>query len=165
MELIKMYLEELDQEAVTSRKMLERIPEDKFGWKPHEKSMNIKTLATHLADLHSWIGLVLSTDELDFSNMPYQVDDVNTPQELLSLLEKSLAKSRAQLVPENETKLEEKWTLRNADQIYDVSPKYAVIRMSLNQIVHHRAQLGVYLRLLNIPIPGSYGPSADENTF
>lgn len=165
MELIKMYLEELNQEAVTTKKMLERIPADKFSWQPHEKSMNIKKLATHLADIYGWISFILPSEELDFANMPYQIDDINTVPELLALLDKSLNRSIPHLIPENESKLQEQWTLRNGEQIYDVSPKYAVIRMSLNQITHHRAQLGVYLRLLDIPLPASYGPSADEAGF
>ncbi|PYF70124.1 putative damage-inducible protein DinB [Pedobacter nutrimenti] len=163
--MIKMYLEELEQEAKVSKKMLERIPNDHFGWKPHEKSMDIKNLAGHLADLHSWAGLILSTDELDFMNMPYQLEDMNNTAELLNCLEKSLDKSRAQLVPEMEKALNDNWTLRSGETIYDVSPKTKVIRMSLNQITHHRAQLGVYLRLLDIPLPASYGPSADEKEF
>lgn len=165
MEMIKIYLEELEQEALTTRKMLERVPEDKFGWKPHEKSMSMQNLTTHIAELPTWITMVLTTDELDFAKEPYAAKELSTTADLLALFEESLVNGRTQLVPENEGILEKKWTLRNGEQIYSVSPKYSVIRMALNQIVHHRAQLGVYLRLLNIPIPGSYGPSADEQSF
>jgi uncharacterized damage-inducible protein DinB len=165
MEMIKIFLEDLNHEAVTTRKMLERIPDDKFSYKPHEKSMDIKALATHIAELPSWITMTLTTSELDFASSPYQPANINTTAELLAYFEKNLADGRSHLVPEYEDQLLEPWTLRNGEQIYSTTPKYAVIRMSLNQIVHHRAQLGVYLRLLNIPIPGSYGPSADEMSF
>lgn len=165
MEMIKIYLEDLNREAVTTRKMLERVPNDKFSWKPHAKSMDIKRLGTHIADLPNWITMVLTTSELDFASSPYKEPDLNTAEELLAYLEKSLANGRSHLLPEYEDRLEEPWTLRNGEQVYSVEPKYAVIRMALNQIVHHRAQLGVYLRLLDIPIPGSYGPSADEPTM
>ncbi|AHM63402.1 hypothetical protein D770_25795 [Flammeovirgaceae bacterium 311] len=160
--IIDIFAGELEQEAVTTRKMLERIPDDKFGWKPHEKSMTIKTLATHIAELPTWIGMTLNTDELDFSSNPYTPADVNTTAELLEYFEKCLADGRVQIALGRDEQLSEPWTLRNGDTIYITSPKLEVLRMTFNQIVHHRAQLGVYLRLLNIPIPGSYGPSADE---
>jgi len=161
--MIKMFLKELEQEALTTRKMLSRIPDDKYDWRPHPKSMNIRSLATHIAELPTWITMTLTTDELDFASSPYNPPQINSTAELMELFEKSLVDGRSQLVEPNESKLDEKWTLRNGDQVYSVSTKAEVIRMSLNQIVHHRAQLGVFLRLLDIPIPGSYGPSADES--
>jgi len=160
-----MYLKELEQEALTTRKMLQRVPTDKFEWQPHEKSMTIKRLATHIAELPTWITMAIKTDELDFADNPYQPADVNTTEELLAYFESSLADGRSELKEENESLLDKDWTLRNGQQIYSVEPKADVIRMSINQIIHHRAQLGVFLRLLNIPIPGSFGPSADEMDF
>lgn len=165
MSRIKMYLKELEQEALTTRKMLQRVPTDKFAWQPHEKSMTIKRLATHIAELPTWITMAIKTDELDFADNPYQPADVNTTEELLAYFESSLADGRSELKEENESLLDKDWTLRNGQQIYSVEPKADVIRMSINQIIHHRAQLGVFLRLLNIPIPGSFGPSADEMDF
>lgn len=156
-------MKEMDQEAQTTRKMLGRVPDDKFGWKPHEKSMTIKSLATHIAELPSWVSMALTTDELDFASNPYQPVDVNTTAELLAHFERSLADGKAHLESANEEQLNDQWTLREGDRIYSTSSKLEVIRMAFSQIVHHRAQLGVYLRLLNIPIPGSYGPSADES--
>ncbi len=163
MEIIPILLKEMDQEAQTTRKMLGRVPDDKFGWKPHEKSMTIKSLATHIAELPSWVSMALTTDELDFASNPYQPVDVNTTAELLAHFERSLADGKAHLESANEEQLNDQWTLREGDRIYSTSSKLEVIRMAFSQIVHHRAQLGVYLRLLNIPIPGSYGPSADES--
>nr|WP_090777732.1 DinB family protein [Pedobacter sp. ok626] len=162
MSRIKMFLKEMDEAAVTTRKMLERIPTDKFDWQPHPKSMTVKRLATHIAELPSWITMALTTDGLDFADNPYQQENVNTTEELLAYFEKSLQDGRSHLIEKYEEVLDRDWTLRNGKQVYSVEPKADVIRMSLNQTVHHRAQLGVYLRLLEIPIPGSYGPSADE---
>ncbi len=162
MSMIQMLLKEMDHEAVTTRKMLERVPDDKYDWKPHEKSMTIRQLATHIADLPSWVTVALTTDELDFATSPYNPEVINKTADLLKYLEKSLASGREHLSKATEEDLEPKWTLRVGDKILSVSTKGEVIRMTYNQIVHHRAQLGVYLRLLNIPIPGSYGPSADE---
>lgn len=162
MSRIKMYLKEMEDAAITTRKMLERIPNDKFDWQPHPKSMTIKRLATHIAELPSWITMALTTDELDFAANPYQPEDVNNTDELLAYFERSLQDGRSHLTEKYEDVLDKDWTLRNGDQVYSVEPKADVIRMSFNQIVHHRAQLGVCLRLLDIPIPGSYGPSADE---
>lgn len=165
MSRIKMYLKELEQEALTTRKMLQRVPTDKFAWQPHQKSMTIKRLATHIAELPTWITMAIKTDELDFADNPYQPVDINTTEELLAYFENSLADGRSELKEENESLLDKEWTLRNGQQIYSVEPKADVIRMSINQIIHHRAQLGVFLRLLDIPIPGSFGPSADEMDF
>jgi len=162
MSRIQMFLKEMDEAAITTRKMLERIPTDKFNWQPHPKSMTVKRLATHIAELPSWVTMALTTDELDFADNPYQPEDVNTTEALLAYFEKSLEDGRSHLIEKYEEVLDRDWTLRNGKQVYSVEPKADVIRMSLNQTVHHRAQLGVYLRLMDIPIPGSYGPSADE---
>jgi uncharacterized damage-inducible protein DinB len=163
--MLQIFLKELDAESVTTRKMLERVPNDKFRWKPHEKSMTLIQLATHVAELPSWISMTLTTDELDFAANPYTPEVVNNTEELVAYFERSLADGRAHLLSAREEQLEEPWTLRNGQEIYSTTSKAEVIRMSLSQIIHHRAQLGVYLRLLNIPIPGSYGPSADEMNF
>jgi uncharacterized damage-inducible protein DinB len=165
MSMIQMFLKELDQEAITTRKMLSRIPDDRFDWKPHEKSMDIRSLATHIADLPSWVTMALTTEGLDFAENPYESPQINSNVELMEFFETSLEKGRASLTPDKEAKLNEIWTLRNGEQVYSRDTKAEVIRMAYNQIVHHRAQMGVYLRLLNIPIPGSYGPSADEMSF
>ena len=162
MSRIQMFLKEMDEAAITTRKMLERIPTDTFNWQPHPKSMTVKRLATHIAELPSWVTMALTTDELDFADNPYQPEDVNTTEALLAYFEKSLQDGRSHLIEKYEEVLDRDWTLRNGKQVYSVEPKADVIRMSLNQTVHHRAQLGVYLRLMDIPIPGSYGPSADE---
>lgn len=165
MSTIPALLKELNAEAVTTRKMLERVPEDKYDWQPHPKSMSIRQLATHIAELPGWVSITFDTSELDFASNPYQQVPIHNNKELLQYFDKSLSEGRAALEKATDVQLEEPWTLRNGEQVYSTRPKAEVIRMAYCQTVHHRAQLGVYLRLLNIPIPGSYGPSADEPSF
>lgn len=160
--MINVLLKELDQEAQTTRKMLQRIPDDKYDWKPHEKSMNVRRLATHIAELPSWITMTLNTSELDFANNPYQPKEIKNTSELMAYFEETLADGRANLEKAKEKQMDDMWTLRNGETIYSTSSKLDVLRMAYSQIIHHRAQLGVYLRLLNVTLPGSYGPSADE---
>ena len=162
MSTIKPLLRELEQEARTTRKMLERVPTAYFSWQPHKKSMTVQQLATHIAELPTWITMVVTTDGRDFSANPYEPKELHNNAELMAYFEESLADGRAHLADVTDDKLEETWTLRNGEQIYHVCTKGEIVRMAYCQIVHHRAQLGVFLRLLDIPIPGSYGPSADE---
>lgn len=159
------FLKEIEQEAETTRKMLALVPEDKYGWKPHEKSMDLLRLATHIAELPGWVAMALTTSELDFDNNPYEYPKINNNKDLLNFFEQSLENGRKELLNYDDSELDKDWTMRSGDTIYSVRPKGDVIRMSISQTIHHRAQLGVYLRLLNIPIPGSYGPSADEMNF
>ncbi len=165
MTLIKFFLKQLDDESKTSRKILSIVPDDKYDWKPHPKSMSVRSLATHIAELPSWITMILKTSELDFATSPYTPHVINNTGELMKYFEEKLADGRTHLEEAKEEQLDESWTLRNGKEIYDTSPKSEVIRMTMSQIIHHRAQLGVFLRLLNVPIPGSYGPSADDMSF
>ena len=165
MSIIQSLTREMDQEAKATYKMLERVPTDKFDWQPHPKSMTIRRLATHIANLPTWVSMTLATDELDFANNPYTEDVIDTTPDLLAYFKKCLAEGRAALEKATDADLLPLWTLRNGTEIYSVTAKGEVIRMSYCQIVHHRAQLGVFLRLLDVPIPGSYGPSADEMNF
>lgn len=162
---LEAFRKELENEAVTTRKMLSAVPADKGDWAPHKKSMIMKRLAVHIAELPTWISMTMDTSELDFSANPYQPVEFATTAELVSYFEKCLEEGKQALEKANEANLEDMWTLRDGETIYSTSPKWSVIRMSLSQIIHHRAQLGVYLRLLDIPIPGSYGPSADDMNF
>lgn len=162
MSIIQMLLREMDQESQTTRKMLSIIPDDKYDWKPHLKSMTIRQLSTHIAELPTWVSLVLQTNELDFATSPYQPVPINNTAEVLDHFEKSLVEGMEHLGKATEKDLLPTWTLRDGEQILASSTRGESIRMTFSQIVHHRAQLGVFLRLLDIPIPGSYGPSADE---
>jgi uncharacterized damage-inducible protein DinB len=165
MNITELLVKEMKEEAVTTRKMLERIPADKLGWQPHPKSMTMKQLSTHLAELPSWVSMTLNTDGLDFATAPYEPAQVNDSNDLLAIFDKSLKDGLTALEKAAEADFLPGWTLRTGDHIHSISTKYEVVRMSFSQIVHHRAQLGVFLRLLDIPIPGSYGPSADDTKF
>jgi len=165
MQIIPLLLKELEQEAQITHKMLERVPDDKFDWKPHPKSMSIRHLATHLAEISAWPAFGLQTSELDFATMDYKPTEVHSTKDLLDLLDKSVASAKAALEKASDEDLLPTWTMRSGETIHAVYTKYEMIRHSIAQTIHHRAQLGVYLRLLNIPIPGSYGPSADDHNF
>ena len=164
MTIIEFLKQQFIAEAVTTRKMLSRVPDDKYDYKPHEKSMVMKNLVTHLADLPGWFHFTLTTDELDFQKA-YEMPGITNNKELLSYFDKRYNDGLSVLTAENEKVLSKPWTLRNGETIYATNPKVDVLRMAISQQIHHRAQLGVYLRLLNVPIPGSYGPSADETDF
>ena len=165
MTILQNFLQELEQETVTTRKMLSRIPEDQYDYRPHEKSMRLRDLAGHIAELPGWASMAFATTELDFATSPYSPPVFQNNAELLEFLEKSVAGAEAALKNAAEEDLSPEWILRNGDQVLMKTTKAGVVRMALSQIIHHRAQLGVYLRLLNVPIPGSYGPSADEQSF
>ncbi|MEO6305381.1 MAG: DinB family protein [Bacteroidia bacterium] len=163
--MIDLFLKELEAEAKTTRKMLAIVPDDKYDWKPHPKSMTIRARATHIAELPTWVTLALTTDELDFAKGPYDPVVINNTKDLLALFERSMVDGKTHLLPAKENILNEMWTMRNGEEIYLTCTKAELIRVTLSQTIHHRAQLGVFLRLLNVPIPGSYGPSADETGF
>lgn len=165
MDIIAALLKEMEAEAVTTRKMLRLIPTEKLSWKPHERSMSMQNLAVHVAELPTWVTMALTTSELDFGSMDYTPTPVGDAKELLRLFENAYAEGHSSLAKAKEGDLLPSWTLRTGDNIHGVMTKYEVIRHAFAQTTHHRAQLGVYLRLLNIPIPGSYGPSADEMGF
>ena len=162
MSIIPMLLKELESEAQITRNMLSRVPDEHFNWQPHAKSMTLHRLATHVAEIPSWIKHTLTTNELDFGDNSFEPVLAGNKKELMDYFERSMEEARTQLGKATEDDLQPNWTMRNGEEIYSVRPKGEVIRMAYCQVVHHRAQLGVYLRLLDIPIPGSYGPSADE---
>ncbi len=164
-QLTQLLHKEMEQEARTTRKMLQRVPKDKYDWRPHPKSMTLLQLATHIAELPAWVSMTLHTDGLDFATSPYEPTPIANNGELLAFFERSLADGLADLARADDEDLLPTWTLRHGDQILSATSKGEMVRMSFSQIVHHRAQLGVYLRLLDIPIPGSYGPSADDPGF
>jgi uncharacterized damage-inducible protein DinB len=165
MNRLQLFLDELQREATPTRKMLSAVPDDKYDWKPHPKSMTIRQLAGHIAELPGWIDMTLNTNELDFAANPYASPDIKDTAGLLAYFEKNLESGKKNLLAAKDENLDEPWTLRNGEQVYSTEPKADVIRMSISQIIHHRAQLGVFLRLLDVPIPGTYGPSADDESF
>lgn len=161
MELTALLQKEMENEAATTRKMLSRVPPEKFNWQPHPKSMTLKRLATHIAELPGWIAITLTTNELDLDATPHTPKEITNTGELLDFFEESLKGGREALARATAADFDKHWVMRRRDTV-NKRTKYEVIRMAYSQIVHHRAQLGVYLRLLDIAIPGSYGPSADE---
>lgn len=162
MTTIEMFLKELENESITTRKMLSIVPQDKFNWQPHPKSMTLIRLAAHIAELPTWIRMILEEDELDFEKYPYTPQEYKIKGDLLQYFEESLKEGKNALLDNEEADMDKLWTLRSGETVYSVDPAFDVLRMTFSQIIHHRAQLGVYLRLLDIKIPGSYGPSADE---
>jgi uncharacterized damage-inducible protein DinB len=160
--LISFFQKQLQEEAVNTRKMLAIVPADKLDWQPHPKSMSLVRLATHVAEIPSWVRMVTDHPELDFSKGDYTAPVINSSKDLLNYLEKNEKDGEAALEKRSDEILDKPWSMRNGDEIFFTLPKRDVLRMTISQIIHHRAQLGVYLRLLDIPIPGSYGPSADE---
>jgi uncharacterized damage-inducible protein DinB len=165
MDILQALLKEMETEATITKKILSLIPSEKLGWKPHEKSMSLQNLGVHISELPSWVSMALNTSELDFATMDYTPTAVANAQEIVALFEQSLSSGLQALKGASEEDLLPSWTMRTGDNVHAVMTKYEVIRHAFAQTTHHRAQLGVYLRLLNIPIPGSYGPSADEMNF
>lgn len=154
---------ELKKEAVSTRKMLERFPDGHADWQPHEKSMSLGRLASHVAELPMWVGVTIKEDELDFAKTDYKPAQLTTAAELVEHFDKNLNEALQFLQTVEDEALMHDWRLRNGDQIYFEMPKMAVIRsMAFNHLYHHRGQLSVYLRLKDVPLPGAYGPSADE---
>lgn len=158
---------EFDQEMMKTRKTLERLPEDKLDWKPHAKSFELGALATHLATIPSWGTMTLETSELDLAPVGgkpmEQPARVTSAAEALKRFDEFVVGARAALVGASDEDFQAEWALLMGGKVMFKMPRYMVIRsMILNHAVHHRAQLGVYYRLLDIPVPANYGPSADE---
>ena len=157
------FLGELEHEAATTRKILERLPDDKFDWKPHERSMSFSRLAVHTAEMFGWIKSILETPGLDFATMDYKPFEPKSSAELLEFFEKNISEAADALRSAADETLAGNWTMQNGETVYFTKPKSEVLRMDcLNHIIHHRGQLSVYLRLNEIPVPEIYGPSADE---
>ena len=159
-------LPEFDQEMQNTRKTLERCPDDRWNWKPHEKSGTVGWLAGHVATMVGWIPMTLTTEELDYApvNGPaFEPPKTDNRKQLLAEFDKNVAESRAALAKVSDAEMMKNWKLLAGGQEIFTMPRVACIRgMVLNHLIHHRAQLTVYFRLLGIPVPGLYGPSADE---
>jgi uncharacterized damage-inducible protein DinB len=154
---------EMTHEAGTTRKIIERLPAEKFDWKPHEKSMTLGRLATHIIEMMSWTKTTCTEDGLDFSKMDYTPPVHETTASMLEAFDKNVTDSLATLNSVTDAELMKPWCMRNGEKIYFEMPRIAVMRsFVMNHVVHHRGQLAVYIRLLDIPVPEIYGPSADE---
>jgi uncharacterized damage-inducible protein DinB len=165
--LTNFFLAELDKEVRPTRKMLERVPMERGSWQPHGKSMALGGLATHVANLPSWAVLTVNQDELDIAPVgapPYKMEPFTSTSELLAAFDKNVDDARKALEASTDARLDEDWTLlAGGHKIFTDSKKMVLRQYVFNHIAHHRAQLGVYLRLNGIPVPATYGPSADEN--
>jgi uncharacterized damage-inducible protein DinB len=159
-------LPEFDQEVKSTRKCLERIPDDKFTYKPHPKSFDMGSLAIHIATMLGWGVTTINSDSFDYAPVggePYVPPSVKTNGELLALFDKGAADFRAAIAAADDNTMMKPWSLLGGGAVVFTMPKIACIRgMIMNHIVHHRGQLSVYLRLNDIPVPALYGPSADE---
>jgi uncharacterized damage-inducible protein DinB len=159
-------LSEFDQEMANTRKVLERVPEDKLEWKAHPKSNTIGWNANHIADLPNWLVQVLTKPALDIAPVggePYVFPKLTTSPEILALFDRNVAAAREAITRVKDEEMGQAWTLSGGGQTYFTMPRAAVVRgMVLNHLMHHRACLCVYLRLNDIPVPGLYGPSGDE---
>jgi len=150
-------------ELNVTRRILERLPEEHMAWQPHSKSMTLGGLATHLINLLNWQIAILLQPEFDLSAVPVRREALQRREEVLEEFDANVAKLEKLLAECDEDALGQEWTLRNGDHIIQRQPRALALRtFGLSHMVHHRAQLGVYLRLLDIPVPGLYGPSADE---
>jgi uncharacterized damage-inducible protein DinB len=162
MALADALLPEFDREMTTTRKLLERVPEDKFAWKPHAKSYSFVELATHVATLPSWGAVTLKQTEIDFGGQNPNTA-ATSRADLLARFDSNVAEARAALVDKSDAEMMVPWSLKHNGRTIFTMPKAAVWRsFVMNHLVHHRAQLGVYLRLNDVPVPPSYGPTADE---
>ena len=158
-------LPEFDQEMANTRKILERVPDGKADYKPHEKSMSLARLATHVAELPSWAKTTLETEVLEMQPGT-QPNIVTTRAELLALFDKGVAEARERIAATSDAEWGKNWQFKFAGQTIISMSRAEVMRITvMNHLIHHRAQLGVYLRLNEVEIPGMYGPSADEMKF
>ena len=156
-------LPELEHELATTRKVLERLPEQRFSWKPHAKSMTLHDLAGHLVHVVAWGPVTIQTSELDAAK-GFERPRFETTAQILASFDKNAAAYRAALAKASDAELGEKWTFRAGPKVFFSQPKVGVLRgFVMNHLIHHRAQLALYLRLLDVPVPSIYGPSADED--
>jgi len=166
MTIAEMFLPEYDLEMANTRKALERIPDDKLGWKAHPKSNTIGWVGSHLAEIPGWVSGTLMMNDWDIAPVggdPYRTPTLKSRQEILSLFDKNVAEGRAAIAACSDEAFMQQWSLKAGGQALFTMPRVGVIRtFVLNHTIHHRGILCVYLRLNDIPVPGMYGPSADE---
>jgi uncharacterized damage-inducible protein DinB len=164
MTIAELLLPEFDQEMATTRRVLERVPDAMLAWTPHEKSWSMRDLASHVVNLIKWTDVTMNQTEMDLATV--SPEEMNRPAasraQLLEWFDATAVAARQALV-KSDADYAVAWTLKHGAQVFFTMPRYSCIRsFVLNHLVHHRAQLGVYLRLTNIPVPAMYGPSADE---
>jgi uncharacterized damage-inducible protein DinB len=169
MKMTELFLGELDREAKITKRALERVPEGRDDWKPHDKSMPLGRLAGLVAMMPSWIAMMIEKDELDL-NPPGGSSSsfsrqLKTNKELVQAMEEGVQAARAALQGTTDEHLMKPWRLLVAGKVVSEHPRHIVLRDSINHLAHHRGQLTVYLRMNEVPVPAIYGPSADDNRF
>lgn len=169
MKIAELFLGELEREAKITKRALERVPEGRDDWKPHETSMPLGRLAGLVAMMPSWIAMMIEKDELDL-NPPGGSSSsfsrqLKTNKDLLDAMEEGVIGARAALERTNEEHLMKPWRLLMAGKVVSEHPRHIMLRDSINHLAHHRGQLTVYLRMNEVPVPAIYGPSADDNRF
>ena len=166
MSLAKSMIPEFDQEMALTRKTLERVPEDRFDWRPHPKSQTMQALAAHLASIPYYLPYTMNSESLDFEPVgkpSMRPPELKTRAEMLESFDKGVAEARAALQGASDQAMMQDWTLLKGGHVIFTMPRTAVLRlMIMNHMIHHRAQAGLYLRLCDVPVPSIYGPSADE---
>jgi uncharacterized damage-inducible protein DinB len=167
MKIIELLLAELEREAVGTRRALERVPEGRDDWEPHEKSMPLGYLASLVATMPGWAAAIINQDELDLSAPgELQQPELRTNRDLLEAFDKAVARAREALSSTTDEHLTTPWRLLVQGQVVAEDSRYVMIRDSaFNHMAHHRGQLTVYLRLNDVPVPSLYGPTADEKGF
>ena len=159
-------LPEFDQEITKTRKTIERAPEDKWNWRPHDKSMTLGELTSHLATLLTWTVITIDHDSFDLGPNPPKGQPLAGPGEALAAFDANTQAARAAIAGASDETFMATWSLHAGGKTFFSIPKVAVLRsLVMNHMIHHRAQLGVYLRLNDVPVPALYGPSADEQIF
>lgn len=154
---------EFQRETATTRAFLERIPANHWAWRPHQKSFTVGGLGAHLVDCVRWVESIVTLDELDIDPATFQPCAAASPEALLALYDEAVATGARLLPQDDESALAAPWRLKVRGKTRLERPKAEVVRdFTLSHLIHHRGQLSVYLRLLDVPVPGAYGPTADE---
>jgi len=164
MSLIEPLLMEMEQEAVATRRLLERVPSSQLGWKPHPKARTLGQLASHVATVPRGLSELLQQDSYEAGGIPER--EPESTEALLALFDESMAAAKTNLARLSDDQMRSEWSLTRGGKPIFTLPRAAVIRMIvLNHVYHHRGQLSTYLRTLDVPVPSVYGPTADENPF
>ncbi len=163
MSTISKLISEFDHEAQTTRKHLERLPDDKLKWRPHQKSFSAAGLASHIVDCIGWAESIFKQEGIDFDPATYKPYLATSKDELLKTFDEKVKSCQQAMADADDASLEQPWRLKMKGKVWFEKPRESVFRdFVLSHIIHHRGQYSVYLRLLEVPVPGSYGPSADE---
>lgn len=166
MAIYESFLDELKEESGKTRKLLERVPEKSFDWKPHEKSFTLVRIASHVAELPGWVSFILDSDEIDFGKYKYTPPEISKTSDLLKVHDECVEKAVKSLEKASDEDFSKIWMMKYNEKVLLSNPKYNVLRdFSYNHLYHHRGQLTVYLRLLDIPLSPVFGPTADEQVM